>query len=472
MSRVFAALRPVRAAFAYLSAPEPRRFPARSGEGRTLPAGRGAREQQIRTLLGWGPREYAAALRRADAGDISAAADIWDAVWGTDERCLAAVDTRCSQLVGCELTFEESETGGRKRKRDRVKDRSKPVKALEDGGDWWEMCTEQDIKLIQGWYLGLRVALAELVWVEPDPITGEEIARIRNGRNVPLVKVWHPRCLRYDWDERCWYARLDDGAETKVRNGDGRWILLGGETRCWARGLWRPLAPLVLLKGDAQVDWARHNEKYANGIIAVTGETGTDDNLRREIADDILSLGAEGVVVLPIGFKAAVMQLGADAYETFEKREAAVNQAIPIAVLGGNLGTEASAGAEVGAEGQRENQQHRLRGDAEIASTGFHEGLLQPWAFANFGDRELAPWPTWHTDPPEDKAQLVAVWKTAAEAITALDPLCEVDWDDAKDRAGLPIKGPKARPLAALPDPAPASLPAGQPQPEPLQEAA
>jgi hypothetical protein len=446
------AMVPVRSALAYLTAPPVRRMPARSGDGRMITKGQ-AREQQIRSLLGWGPRDYRAALAQADGGDLSRAADIWDSVWGTDDRVIGCVDTRILQLLGCKLTFEASGDGRRK---------GKAVRAAEADGDWYEIFEEAELKTFLGWWIGLNVALIELVWTERDPVTGEEIARIRSGRNVPRAKTWHPRCLRYDWDERCWYVRLENFEEVKVRNGDGRFVLfLGGDSRPWARGLWRSLALLYLLKADAQVDWARHNEKYANGVIVVEGAEGADDDLRTEVANDIVNLGAEGVIALPIGFKASVLQTRADAHGTFQAREDASNAGIAIVVLGGNLTTESKDGADTGAQAQQNNQGHRLRGDAEQVSTALREGAMCPWAWANFGDRELAPWPLYQTAPPEDRAALVSVWDKAADALIKLETLYVVDWKDAKDRAGLPITG-----LRPAPKPAPAPIPVDQPEQE------
>jgi hypothetical protein len=77
-----------------------------------------------------------------------------------------------------------------------------------------------------------------------------------------------------------------------------------------------------------------------------------------------------------------------------------------ITALGSDLPAESKKGAGTGANLQESVRQDYLEADASAAEGDFHEQVLRPWAAANFGDPDVAPFPRYPVDPPEDRMQL------------------------------------------------------------------
>ena len=92
--------------------------------------------------------------------------------------------------------------------------------------------------------------------------------------------------------------------------------------------------------------------------------------------------------------------------------------------------------------------------------------MLEPWALLNFGSMDLAPWPCWDTDEPEDTAATVTQWKTGAEAVVLLRSLgMNVDLKEVAEKLGIPLDA--TQPLLDPPPAAP--TPPTQPQKQPPQ---
>ncbi len=367
-------------------------------------------EAPSRSITDWTVDDFRGALAAADSGDLSLAADLCDAlIWG-DDRVTGVLRERILSVIGAPVSFEESRnaTG------------VPALRALEASSDWWDMLPETEQVELLSWFHVLGVALGEKVWTETDA-NGVEIARIRNGRNVPRVRVWHPRCVRKDVRTGQYYVRLDGGVEIPIRQGDERWILLtAGGARPWAKGLWRALAPLVLLKWYARDDWAEQSEKYSKGVLALQGPEDADDELRKKLSRELYNLGNEGVIALPKGWDLKVVELKANSWETYQAQIGLSNTSISVTIIGTNLPTEVTAGAGTGATVQGTVRQDIKRADAEHLSTEYREWIGKDWARVNFRNPELAPWPRHLVEPPADTASLATTWKSASEALVLL----------------------------------------------------
>lgn len=447
----------------------------------SLPAARGGtipgyeqREGYYRVLLDWTPDDLRTAVYTSSTGWLTLAGDLCTAMRG-DDRIPPVIAARVMAVQGAPLTFEAAPSGRLRRR---------ALKAAQAEEDWWEILPEAELEELRSWLRFFGVALGELVWVEPDPAdsTGEAvIARLRNGRNVPRLKVWDPRNLRKDLDTGLWYVRTRDGTEEQIRPGKGKWVLLTlGGSRPWLKAPWRGVAELWLAKKYAREDWARQSERYADGTFWVSSPDESEKEERDALAADIDKAGKRPVFVAPPGYEAEVLEINAQAWLTYQSQWEICNRSIAIAILYNDLGTESKTSAGTGAQLQGDVRDDLKKADASSDETALRSQVLAPWAEANFGDPELAPWPMYDVDPPEDLNALATMWSGVALAMKNFrDARVALDLDEVRELTGIPITGEievqpvpaalvqGAQPVPGQPgkpgQPAPGQAPQGQP---------
>lgn len=377
-------------------------------------------EQWAHVLQGWDYDSYFAAQSMAESGDLMAIADFCTSIMGSP-RASADLRTRTLAITGAQISFDKAPSGRRARA---------SVRAMGAEEDWFYMMPEPEQSLFMKWQLVLGVALARLNWWEDSPAAATpeaardlpKVARIRNGRNVPLFETWHPRCLRWDWIERLWFVRLDDGTEEAVRDGMNGWVLwTSSASRPWLNGLWRALGPMLLLMNFAIADWRDQGEKYAQGVAVFTGPGAHDPEMRVQLVREWREAGARGAVYLPEKTDLKIFELAANTWATYQAQIALANTSITIAILGSNLPTEvSSSGAGTGATAQQEVRNDIKAGDARAHETFVHMSITRLWAWANFQDADVAPWITIHVQPKEDAARVADAANKAALAMQNL----------------------------------------------------
>lgn len=393
----------------------PRMLSAPSRSGGSVDGGE-RREEDVRPIKQWSYASIRQAALLADDGEMRYVADLCETLMG-DERIGAKLEDRALALTGAPIAFEQAPKGRQRRA---------AMRAAQAEEDWYDMVPETELAMAVKWRRMLGFVFCELVWVEQDPaappvpmgtpnVSG--MARIRHGRNVPRMKVWHPRHFRWDWADRCWYLRLDGGFEERVVPGKGKWVMWGDGSRPWQNGLWRGLAIVWLLKTLAGPAWGRQSERHANGTAIMSGPEAYDAELRRQLTQEWQQLGSAGVIWVPEGSKLEVFELQANTWQTYKAQIDTANTAIDIAIMGANLPTEVSSGAGTGATAQMQTVQKRVAGDAREWETVEHYQIGGPWAKANFGTADVAPWAIRNVDPPADLAQLAVTQKNAAEAL-------------------------------------------------------
>lgn len=398
-----------------------------------------------RVFTQWTPPLLQSAFAAAEAGHVRSAADLCDGMLA-DSRIGSAFETRVGGLLGLPLSFDASSGDGRKRK--------KAVKALEAGEDWWAAFPEPELKQLIIWGLMFGASFGQLHPTDHD------------GRYVPRLEFWHPRNTRYDWPSRQWMAKIEGAArETPITPGDGQWIVYApyGNYRPWASGIWRGLSRWWLLKSFAQDDSGRRSEQSGTTVIEATEDSAHE--LRKQLASDLAQAARDAVVVLPNGFKLSMLS----SKETIKENQAVIvelaDTAISIAILGQNLTTEIKGGSLAAAQVHAKVEVQRIRADAETASTVLHDQALEWWAEFNFGQRNLAPWPCWDTDPPTDQNERAGVLKTLGEALTSFSALgYEIDPEQIEEDFGVKLKK-----LAPPPPPKPAIAPTATEEPPPAE---
>lgn len=428
-------------------------------------------EPSVRTFTTWSPGLILAAELQADSGNLRQAAALCDWLLG-DDRLPSTLSTRVQALLGLDPTFEAS---GDKRRSNRV------VRALEGQEDWWAAYPEQELAQLHTWGLLLGVAPARHSW---------EVSEDHGGRILPRPAFWHPQHLRLDQQSREWKIRVaqagtfGSGSEETLDPGDGTWLLHTpyGNNRPWSMGLWRGLSRWALLKYFAIQDWARHGEKGATLAATHDKDVKSTKEQRAQLANDIYARGREAVVVLPAGFDLKLVEATANTKQIYEAQIRMADEAIAVAVRGGNLTTVMSqgAGSRAAAETQERTGDHaKLKFDAQSLTTTIHDQSLVWWAEFNFGDRKLAPWPVYPVEEEEDLKSKVEGEEKAFLVVDAAERLgFEVDrklfleehritWAKPGEApvppkpAGQPIAMPGAKPFPSL-DPGKAEPPKAQ----------
>jgi hypothetical protein len=396
-------------------------------------------EQWTHVLQGWNYDSYAGATALAESGDMQGIADLSISIMGSP-RAGADLRTRALAISGAPIRFDRAPRGRRART---------AVKAIDADEDWFYMVSEQEQNQLQKWFWMMGLALGRLDWWEDNPMaatpeaaqTMPKVARIRNGRNVPTLKTWNPRCLRFDWQERVWKVRLDNGEEETIKNGLNGWILwLSTESRPWLNGLWRGLAPMFLLIQFAIRDWRDQSAKFANGVAVFTGPAAHDEDFRVNLVRDWRNSGKNGAVYLPEETELKVFELTAKNWDTFEAQIRLGQTSATITVLGTNMPTEAQPGVGTGANVQSEVRQDIKSGDARAWETFAHENVTRPWALANYLSADVAPWVSVLVEPPQDAAKFATALKEGALALQNLEDL-QIPFDRvaAMQALGIPI---------------------------------
>jgi len=216
-------------------------------------------------------------------------------------------------------------------------------------------------------------------------------------------------------------------------------------------------------------DWARWTERHGLPIIILK----TPVEAKKEATDRFLrslrNIGAEPYIEAPqaanggVSWGAELMEAKDTAHAGFERLLERIDTCIAVHLLGQNLTTEVQAGAYASSQVHKLIEGTILSSDAESLSTALREQVWKPWAKYNYGDADLAPWGTWDTAPPEDRAVAAATLKTAGEALAVwattlkvpVDLKTEAERFGVAIRAGAPMPEPEADEPESEPEPKP-----------------
>lgn len=394
-----------------------------------------------------------AILREHETGQFYQSAALWS-VMLRDERIAATSETRINACLGCDQEVEPSEEGDQRRAK-------KVALSLESW--WWDVCTEGALAQFHAWALGLGVAVGEIVWAKT------------TKRWTPIeLRVWDMQAIHWDDQLDCYIATTESGDQLDVRHGDGRWVVWEPYgRRSWMHGAIRAVAFLWLMRQWAYRDWARFSERLGQGILKLKIPAGASDAEKARAQAKLRNLGAEGIMVLPAGADAArswdldLLEVAGRGATTFSDLIASTNVSIAIRLLGQNLTTEVQGGSYAAANVQDRVRHDYLEWDAGGESTTLHTGIAEPWAWANEGDRSLAPWVLRQTDPPEDQAAKAATLSTLATAATALKALEKrVDVVTMLEEHGVPLLTEAEAAAIEAKEPPPPVPPTGAPAPD------
>ena len=388
---------------------------------------RAYREPPVATFTHWSVPRVRGALLLLEQGDFYEAALLADQML-RDDRIAAVLDTRVNGVLGLPVTLDPAD-GGEK-------------VAAEVERIYWRIFPEDVTRELLRYGLLLGAVPVELVWRTGD-------------RWVPEVRVWHPQFLAWRTDLEAFQVQTADGP-LMITPGDGKWALFahGGARRPWMGALVRRLAIPWLIRQYAWRDWARWSEKHGLPTIKARVPAEASDEDRERFFDSLASLASEGLVELPQdaqgnGFDVELLEAAARDWEGFKDLIEKTDAAISVAVLGQNLTTEVKGGSYAAAKVHEQVRQDYLEADTEVLSTFQREQVLVWFAEFNYGDRELAPWPRFDTEPPADRlgrAQALGQLANAIQVFTEAG--VPVDVAALAEEFELPLEG--ARRLVRL----------------------
>lgn len=356
-----------------------------------------------RTRHDWTFAKLRAAEIQADSGNYALATQVCDWLL-TDDRVAGALSARTEALFGLTPSFEPA--GDRRRS-------NRAVKALEAGEDWFESYPEAELEQLHTWGLLLGASPGRHQWRENAD---------HGSRLLPYPEFWYPESLQQNMTTLAWSIADSTNTRHVLTPGDSEWLLHTpfGRNRPHARGLWRSLKNWVLLKRLAMTDLSRLGKKGATAVG--TAPDGSTFEQRQELAKAISESEDEAVIILAAGYDLKLIQAQASSQLIYDAQIKLADLAIAIRIRGGNLSTNVT---ENGARSATDSQQKtgdnaKLKFDNGTLTTTLHDQSLVWWAEFNFGDRALAPWPSWPVEPEEDKAQRAGLIKILGEGLQLL----------------------------------------------------
>lgn len=353
-------------------------------------------------------------LREFEEGQFQGACALVDALW-RDTRIVSGMQTRVNTLLGLPLVYEPDIEGAEAQK---IAD-----EALKLHG---RMFPEESLKLVLERGLLFGIGLGELLWDTK-----------AEGRWLPRLKAWENHYLYWHWEKRAYVMQVQSGDAAgalglTLEMGDPKWCFFApwGLQRGWMRGLLRALALPWLVGRFSYRDWARYCETHG----APFKKAKVPSNQQKEVKDDFArqtaTANSNSVVVCDVdeagnGFDVTLVEAMSQTWDSFQGLLKQAEEAITLALLGQNLTTKVADGSRAAAQVHDTVRMDLLRADAMSLAKALKSQPIQYWVQFNFQSdatkaEQLAPCPSWQTEPPKDESQGATTLKTLADAFNGM----------------------------------------------------
>lgn len=372
------------------------------------------------TRTRWYLADLEAAIRAADVGDLSMAAQLSRSM-RRDGVLAGLLSTRAGGLVRLPKRF----TGA-----DEI------VRALEgrDGvrSVFDDMFPASELELLAGDGDVLGIGVAELV-----PVA---------GRAYPVLVRLDPEWLRYRWSENRWYY-LSIAGPIPITPGDGRWVLhtAGGRMSPWQKGLWSSLGRSWINKEHANLHLANWEAKLANPARVAVAPNGATESQRFGFLKNVIAWGINTCFELPPGYDIRILESNGRGFESFGATITRSDQEFMIAICGQVVTVTGGTGF-ANADIHKSIRADLIKASADSLAYTLNTQAIPAWVIDNFGEEALDQTPIveWDTTPPKDlKADADAIG-ALGDALTkvneALSPYSlRVDAEELASRFGVPL---------------------------------
>lgn len=396
------------------------------------------REAPIPVSPEWDVAAIRSIVREHEAGLLTRSAMLAE-VMDRSPRIQSALNTRCLGVLGLPCVVEPA-----------LSDDEDASLASELAATWEaalpEVCPEETLGELLRWAVMLGVAVAEVIW-EQD----------RSGAWVPRLRPWHPMHIYWRWDLRQYTVITQEGV-VPILPGDGKWVVLTyARTRSWMRGAVRCLGLEDAVRTYAVRDWARYSEKHGFPVIGLKVPLGSSETAEtRDMVDEVMSLGSEGLIVLPqserqgASYDATLIEPRDTAWQAFERLIERCDADVSLAILGQNLTSEVTGGSFAAAQVHDRVRTDYLEADSALIASALRAQLAVPWAQFNYGRPELAPTARWDASPPSDRGDEASSLGAAGDALARWQAAgADVDVEAFARQFGVPLREGQREPKRA-----------------------
>lgn len=343
-------------------------------------------------MLAWNPVAIQAAKTAADQGNLEYAADLWECQLG-DDRIGHAMEQRILASEGLPVSFIGSPRG---------------AKRLEKL--WPDLVFSGIRAQLLKWGLGMGVVpLYVREWKDGNPIE---------------LEIWHPRWLRFFWNERRWKILGVQGF-IDLASQPGRWYLFApyGDplVRPWVDGLWYSTATKWLQKSFATADAANFGQQHASPkwfMEQIEQNASIPKTAKQEALKWLARIPNRATMFVPFPFKVTQHETSSQSWQIYMAQMEDASRALTRRILGSDAASEKDSTHASGLTAL-DVKLSLVKFDVGAERDFWKRGLIKTWVQVQ-GLSGPVPYPDRDTTPPEDLEKAAKTQLTTAQALTTL----------------------------------------------------
>ncbi|MCU0693078.1 MAG: DUF935 domain-containing protein [Polyangiaceae bacterium] len=348
------------------------------------------------TQTRWYLADLESAIRVADSGDLSKAAQLYRAF--RRDGVLSGLLSTC--------------TDGLVRLPKRFYGDPEQIRQLEPRNGtrsvFDEMAPPQELALLAADGRMLGVGVGELV---PVP-----------GRSYPVLRRLEPEFLRYRWNEGRWYFASVAGL-LPISSGDGRFVLHcpGGHMAPWQFGMWQACGRAWINKEHALLHRSNFSAKLANPARVAVAPLGATEEQRVGFLARVMAWGINTVFEMPVGWDVKLIESNGRGFDVFQQEITSSDLEFMVAIAGQIVTTTGGTGF-ANADVHKSIRADIIQSIADSLAYTVNTQILPAWTVDHFGVAALESRAVveWDVAPPKDRAAEANSLLATANAIKAM----------------------------------------------------